>query len=348
MNESGGSAGDPVADPETTSAPIACPNCGALKQGRFCAVCGQNDRDYMRSLFPVVYQILAETFEADSRVWRTMGALFLRPGFLSLEFSRNRRAHYLSPFRLYLFTSLLFFLMLSLTVDDPKRSDGQGLIQVQVGDSDEEKADAIANLGFDKLEVNSEAIETLKRSLGEERASKIDQILARPESSVPRMLLVNNAVGLAGGDEGFDEPLDLFVAGQLVDVLHAPWPSVRDRFVGYLPVAMFFVLPLYALMLKVLFIRRHRFYAEHLVFSIHIHTMAFIVFGIALVTPESWPAVDGLLQLGLMAYYFVALKRFYSLGVFGTIASFVFLTWLYSLLLAGVILGSLAAVVLLF
>ena len=348
MNESGGSAGDPVADAETTSAQIACPNCGAPKQGRFCAVCGQNDRDYMRSLFPVVYQILAETFEADSRVWRTMGALFLHPGLLSLEFSRNRRAHYLSPFRLYLFTSLLFFLMLSLTVDDPKRSDGQGLIQVQVGDSDEEKADAIANLGFDKLEVNSEAIETLKRSLGEERASKIDQILARPESSVPRMLLVNNAVGLAGGDEGFDEPLDLFVAGQLVDVLHAPWPSVRDRFVGYLPVAMFFVLPLYALMLKVLFIRRHRFYAEHLVFSIHIHTMAFIVFGIALVTPESWPAVDGLLQLGLMAYYFVALKRFYSLGVFGTIASFVFLTWLYSLLLAGVILGSLAAVVLLF
>ncbi|MDE0191165.1 MAG: DUF3667 domain-containing protein [Gammaproteobacteria bacterium] len=348
MHESGGGEGEPVADAETTSSPIACPNCGALKQGRFCAACGQNDRDYLRSLFPVVSQILAETFEADSRVWRTLGALFLRPGFLSLEFSRNRRAHYLSPFRLYLFTSLLFFLVLSLTVDDPKRSDGPGLIQAQVGDSEEEKADAIANVGFDKLQAISEAIETLKRSLGEERASKIDQILARPASSVPRMLLVNNAVGLAGGDEGLDEPLDLFVAGQLVDVFHAPWPVVRDRFVGYLPVAMFFVLPLYALMLKVLFIRRHRFYAEHLVFSIHIHTMAFTVFGVALLTPEGWPAVDGILQLALMAYYFMALKRFYSMGVFGTIASFVFLSWLYSLLLAAVVLGSLAAVVVLF
>ena len=96
--------------------PDACPNCGAEKQGRYCALCGQNDRDYRRSMLPVVAHIVAETFEADSRVVRTIPALFLRPGFLSLEFSRNRRAHYLSPFRLYLFTSLLFFLGLSLMV----------------------------------------------------------------------------------------------------------------------------------------------------------------------------------------------------------------------------------------
>ena len=348
MNEPGGSQEEPVADPETTSAPIACPNCGALKQGRFCAVCGQNDRDYLRSLFPVLYQVLAETFEADSRVWRTLGALFFRPGFLSLEFSRNRRAHYLSPFRLYLFTSLLFFLVLSLTVDDRKQGDGPGLIQVKAGDSEADKDGAIANLGFDQLEANSEAIETLKRSLGEERAGKIEEILAPSESTFARMLLVNNAKWLAGGDDGLDEPLGLFVVGQLVDVLHAPGSVVRDRFVGYLPVAMFFVLPLYALMLKVLFVRRHRFYAEHLVFSMHIHTMAFVVFGVGLVTPESWPAVDGILLLALTAYYFVALKRFYATGVFVAIVSFAFLSWLYSLLLAAVIVGALAAVVVLF
>ena len=340
---------EPAADPvEDDVGPVTCPNCGADKQGRFCVVCGQNDRDYLRSLFPVLYQVLAETFEADSRVWRTLGALFVRPGFLSLEFSRNRRAHYLSPFRLYLFTSLLFFLLLSLTVDEGKRGDGPGLIQVQVGDSEEDKDDAIANFGFDELEANTEAIETLKRSLGEARASKIDEILARPESSPSRMLLITNAEGLSGGDEGLDEPLDLFVAGQLVDVLHAPSTVVRDRFVGYLPVAMFFVLPMYALMLKVLFIRRHRFYAEHLVFSMHIHTIAFIVFGVALLTPPPWPWVDQILLLALTGYYVVALKRFYATGVFVAIASFLFLTGLYSLLLAAVLFGALAAVVVLF
>lgn len=339
MSESAGSEGEgqPVADAGTRAAPIACPNCGALKQGRFCTVCGQNDRDYLQSLFPVLSHILAETFEADSRVWRTLGGLFFRPGFLSLEFSRNRRAHYLSPFRLYLFTSLLFFLVLSLlTVDGPKQDDGPGLIQMGVGEEEKE------------VEANLEAIETLKRGLGEDRAGKIDEILARPESSLPRMLLVVNAEALAGGDAGLDEPFDLFVAGQLVDVFHAPWPVVRDRFVGYLPVAMFLVLPLYALMLKVVFFRRHRFYAEHLVFSMHIHTIAFVVFGVGLVTPSNWPVIDGVLLLALTAYYFMALKRFYATGVFVAIASFLFLAWLYSLLLAAVVLGSFAAVVLLF
>ncbi|MYJ74479.1 MAG: DUF3667 domain-containing protein [Gammaproteobacteria bacterium] len=334
-------AGDPVED---EAGPVTCPNCGADKQGRFCVVCGQNDRDYLRSLFPVLYQVLAETFEADSRVWRTLGALFVRPGFLSLEFSRNRRAHYLSPFRLYLFTSLLFFLVLSLTVEREGRdTDGPGLIQE--GASEHDKDDAVAS--FDFVEADWAAIEALKRSLGEERADKIDQILARPESSPPRVLLIVGAKWLARG-EGFDKPLGLFVVGQLVDVFHAPGSVVRDRFVGYLPVAMFFVLPLYALMLKVLFVRRHRFYAEHLVFSMHVHTMAFVVFGVGLVTPESWPAVDGILLLALTAYYFMALKRFYATGVFVAIVSFAFLSWLYSLLLAAVILGSLAAVVLLF
>lgn len=356
MSESGAGGGDgrPVGDASATDL-AACPNCGAVKQGRFCAVCGQNDRDYLRSLFPIVFQVLAETFEADSRVWRTMYALFLRPGFLSLEFSRNRRAHYLSPFRLYLFTSLLFFLVLSLSVEreDGKRPDGA--VGASEDDDPTEKSvptvriRGVELVGDDPSEAVPAAIATLKRHLDEERGRQIDEIMARPDSSPSRGLLQVNAWGLAGADEGLDSPLDIFLAGQLVDVLHAPWPMVRDRFVGYLPVAMFCVLPLYALMLKLLFVRHHRFYAEHLVFSMHIHTTAFAVFGVVLVMPPTWPDwFAAVLLLALIAYYFMALKRFYRTGVFVALGSFVFLMCLYSLLLAAVLLGALAAVVVLF
>lgn len=91
---------------------VVCPNCGAKKYGRFCGACGQNDRDYRR-LIPALSEVVAETFEADSRVWRTLRALLFRPGFLSLEFARNRRAGYISPFRLYLFASVPYFLIIS-------------------------------------------------------------------------------------------------------------------------------------------------------------------------------------------------------------------------------------------
>ena len=329
----------PVADAAAPSVAVACPNCGAEKQGRFCAVCGQNDRDYLHSLFPVVSQILAEAFEADSRVWRTMRALFLSPGLLSLEFSRNRRANYMSPFRLYLFTSLVFFLVLSLAAarEDREPSAGEPLVEVHVG-QDGDAAEALPDV-----------IATLKRHLDTERRSRIDEIMARPESSASRGLFSVIASALAGGDEGLDGPMDIFFAGQLVDVFHAPWPIIRDRIFGYLPAGMFFVLPLYALLLKLVFIRRHRFYAEHLVFSMHIHTVVFIVFAVMLLTPPAWPGwIDGGLLLALMAYYCLALKRFYGTGVFATLASFVFLMWLYSLVLVAALLGAFAALVLLF
>lgn len=99
---------------------VVCDNCGAEKLGHYCAVCGQSDRNYRRNVFPVVGEVLSETFELDSRLLKTLPKLLLRPGFLSAEFSRNRRASYLSPFRLYLFTSIVFFFVLSLSIDLPE------------------------------------------------------------------------------------------------------------------------------------------------------------------------------------------------------------------------------------
>jgi len=50
-------------------------------------------------------------------------------------------------------------------------------------------------------------------------------------------------------------------------------------FFDYLPVVMFLLLPVFALYLKVLMLGRGRYYVEHLVFSLHIHTMwALLVF----------------------------------------------------------------------
>ena len=54
----------------------------------------------------------------DSRVWRTLIALLLRPGRLTNEFVAGRRTLYLPPFRLYLVLSLIFFLLPSFGSND--------------------------------------------------------------------------------------------------------------------------------------------------------------------------------------------------------------------------------------
>src|SRR4030095_9406005 len=94
-----------------------CPNCGADRNGSFCSTCGQNDRTYLTSLYHLGKEALAEAFDLDSPIVRALLALVTKPGFLTQEFVRNRRASYVSPVRLYLSVSVVFVFALSLTGD---------------------------------------------------------------------------------------------------------------------------------------------------------------------------------------------------------------------------------------
>ena len=364
---------------------IVCENCGAEKQGLFCAVCGQNDRNYRRTIFPVVAEAVAETFETDSRLFATLKVLFTRPGFLSTEFSRNRRARYLSPFRLYLFTSIAFFFILSLSIDLPDGPPGAGdgprpFPQGGAGDgptrvdaqSDGNRADALrrARLRFnvDGGETGDDpadradgpvaegpwrptpeqraGVERFRAILDEQRQPKLDAIMTRPAIS---RAIASTAAEIGAETYARISPIGLYLVGQLVDVMHRPWDAAK-AWLENLPVAMFCLLPVYALLLKILYVGHRRFYSEHLVFSMHIHTVAYLVFTVLAVMPDGVGAdwLAPLLFLTLAVYYFLALKRYYDNGGFVTLLKFVLLSWLYSMLLIVALAGAAAAVLLFF
>lgn len=88
-----------------------CPNCGATTEGGYCAECGQRKRAGVLTLREVLGDVFGELFELDSRLWRSLGPLVARPGLLTREYVAGRRARYLSPFRMYLGMSLLFFIV---------------------------------------------------------------------------------------------------------------------------------------------------------------------------------------------------------------------------------------------
>ena len=93
-----------------------CASCGQLLSERYCPRCGQRSRDLAQPLWPLLRELVMEAFELDSRLLRTLRGL-LRPGFLTAEFCRGRRAAYTSPVRLYLVSSLVCFTLLALTGD---------------------------------------------------------------------------------------------------------------------------------------------------------------------------------------------------------------------------------------
>ena len=92
-----------------------CDNCGEDLLGAFCWVCGQKDTHYNRSVFKVIADFFKEMFDVDSRVFTTLSTLFFRPGLLSIQFRDNKRASYVTPIRLYLFSSLVFFFLFAIT-----------------------------------------------------------------------------------------------------------------------------------------------------------------------------------------------------------------------------------------
>ena len=366
---------------------IRCENCGALKQGHFCAVCGQNDRNYQRSVFPVVGQALAETFETDSRLWATLRALLIRPGHLSSEFSRNRRASYLPPFRLYLFSSIVFFFALSMTIDLPEGpgqaraffSDGDGpppgvrerLRQRGIapsradGDAEEEGGGEGPGLSIqfdlDEDDLGVEGLEDGPRSrytptpeqravmerfveiLDDERRRRLTQVLRGP---IAKPVWENVESLTVQGIEEVDQ-VGLYVLGQVIDFLHDPWAALQ-AWMENLPVAMFCVLPLYALLLKIFY--PSRYYAEHIVFAMHIHTVAFIVFTVTMLVPEGaniddWASL--VLFIGFAIYLFLALRNYYGGGALATTIKYCFLGAAYSALLLAAFLTAFAVVFLL-
>lgn len=88
-----------------------CRNCRTSFEGTYCPNCGQKDIDLERSLGILVGELLKETLEVDGRSFRTIRALFLRPGVLTAEFLAGRRKAYTPPLRLYLVISVSFFVL---------------------------------------------------------------------------------------------------------------------------------------------------------------------------------------------------------------------------------------------
>ena len=164
-----------------------CLNCGNARPSSFCALCGQNDRSYVRGLATVGWEFCREAFEVDSRLLQTLKLLLFKPGSLTSEFSRNRRARYMSPIRLYLFTSFLFVLVLSFAMPD-SFEEGLGVMGTDPEESSPEGEGVPgANLQVSGRTTLSDAeLRAMKAALGPAQGRKLDDILGRADDHVSK------------------------------------------------------------------------------------------------------------------------------------------------------------------
>ncbi|MGI9628787.1 MAG: DUF3667 domain-containing protein [Longimicrobiales bacterium] len=287
-----------------------CENCGEPLRGSYCAQCGQSDADYDVPIRQFATEFLSESFDLDARLRRTLRPLFLRPGLVPAEYVSGHRARFVPPVRLYVFASFAVFLLLSVT---------SGPLRINLTSSDGEPV-----------------APALSDSIG-----PTAPILAPVDDTVPDRTIVSEA------DTTVDQNGSLI--DRLMGRMTAGLARVQDRpdqfaeaFINRLAQAMFFLLPAFALILKLLY--RGRLYVHHLVFAIYFHSFAFLwIAMMELIGATGLPVLTTMAELaavfGLPVYLFLAMRRFYGGGRAKTLLRFAFLSVSYVILLNATILG---------
>lgn len=340
-----------------------CLNCNAELNGRFCHICGQENLEPKESFWSLVAHFFYDITHFDGKFFTTLGYLLRRPGFLSKEYMRGRRASYLNPIRMYVFTSALFFLiffsMFNIRNWDIGSDVNQGLERATSGTSIlREQAlqeavtrqDSITIEGlYARLRINSDSARTKANdsvgkndSLGEDtNKNTADRITSRlvKYKSKAEYDSVQNAKPTGERDRWLSRTIK-YRAIELKNKYEKQGnqlvKDLFDKFLHTFPYLLFVSLPLYALFLKLLYIRRRQFYyVDHGIFLVHLYIFTFIVllifFGLyKLNEATEWGWIDwmqGVLLIYGLIYTVMAMHNFYNQGWMKTIMKFILLNF---------------------
>jgi hypothetical protein len=143
----------PRSGPHSTT----CPNCSAPVAGNFCSACGQSAH-LPRSIGHILHDLLHGVLHFDSKGWRTLPMLVFRPGRLTRDYVEGRRARYVAPFAMFLFTVfVMYFTFAFIGGDDAvKLDDVVQMDAASVADVEAELRTAEAELA--RLEAEQRAI----------------------------------------------------------------------------------------------------------------------------------------------------------------------------------------------
>jgi hypothetical protein len=92
-----------------------CLDCGTPLTGKFCAVCGQKDEPLRRGLPDLAVEFFQHPL-IDTKLWKSLVPLLLRPGALTEEYLAGKRTRYVRPLKLYITISVVFFALFAWRV----------------------------------------------------------------------------------------------------------------------------------------------------------------------------------------------------------------------------------------
>lgn len=315
-----------------------CLNCGAHVAEIYCPHCGQENTEPRESFGALLYHFFADFTHFDSKFFRTMKDLVWRPGFLTKAYLAGKRKSYLHPIKMYIFISFLFFLCLGLV----NRKDHEKNQAVEI--SNEAVAEKLATT-LDSLkndpEVDSATLHAIKHNFNKAVVNA-------------RMLDYSTLEAYDSAQNSLPPDLRARKVARYIERKRIAWKEkyplqshdmIKEKFVHAIPKIMFLLLPLFALFLK-WFYRRKYYYVDHAIFSLHFHSLAFMLMLVSLLADRLFniSIFESYAILLLFIYLVAALHRVYQQSIVRSFFKALALTIMYSIAIC-VVLASAAIII---
>ncbi|MFL6593578.1 MAG: DUF3667 domain-containing protein [Luteimonas sp.] len=375
-----------TAMPPAPEAPTrgACENCGAPLLGPHCYRCGQPVTGLVRHFTSVVGDFLDTVLNIDARVFRTLWPLFAKPSYLSCEYFAGRRVRYVSPVRLFVFLSIVTFFIARLTLSisgDPIQFGDEDSISgaTSVAQVERRRDAAIAGLEAGRhggnnvpgLDAGLKVAEDKTRREAAQRIAELQGAAARgepPPKAKPDITFEGGKPWNAKTNPLTFDWLPGFANRWINEQIGRAETNVarmqddpslfKDAVLGAIPSTLFVLLPVFALMLKVLYVFKRRLYMEHLIVALHSHAFLCLSLLLVFLTTALRNAlgggflhgvlgvVEGLLFAWMPVYLLLMQKRVYRQGWPMTLVKYCVLGFSYVMLLSfGAVFTVLASLV---
>lgn len=292
---------------------VTCRNCGANLDpptASFCPACGQDTLNHPPTFWEFVHEFITHYVALEGKLWKTLLLLFFKPAELTREYRAGRKLRYISPLRLYITASFLFFLVVKIA----------GLGNLVVINADKNvKADIVTS---EYVDEKSRA--DIKEAVAEFK-SEFSNIPTDAKADVKLDCGTTNKAC-----QWLETRLAKKYRGRPAEDVMT---ELKNGMINNIPYALFLLLPLFALLTKIIYVNRGLYFGEHVVYALHVHAFTFFGLLFCALVPDM---LGGAVFFAMLIYYFVAMQRFFGGRRWVTPFRYAFIGMLYPLMLSVV------------
>lgn len=317
----------------------------------------------MRFFPALLRDMMEDLLDLDSRFVRTLKPLLFKPGRLTHDYMSGRRFRYAPPMRVYIFSSIVFFLLAAflssdaISTDDVHVVGDQGIIHIETDSKAEQEEIEQALEGLppgvrEQINIDQAEIETDVDEDADDDGFDLGDIQFNDQPWDRE----TNPVDIKWLPDWVNDRInnELEQSPQKVEQINENPNLFLDKIFDIAPATMFILLPVVALIFKFWYLFAKRYYVEHLIFSLHNHSFIYVtlililLFGLVVdmaAAREYATLANGLEWLIVAAwcwiplYLLISLRTMYQQNWFLTLGKYFVIGISYVTLLAFVTTG---------